>query len=175
VGESTGMRTVMVVMWLVVSFVVCFAQAPDSKPVEPSAIGDVFLLDAASQTLKALPAERWEEVPKKTSFAHGGFFIQISGDHSAYRIKAGTNLEFVFKVGNPEGVALYAFTLKKNKRIAEYSELLNNFGSRPIPGLPAEVSQFGQSSFKLVPKSALAPGEYVISTGNKMFTFGIDQ
>jgi hypothetical protein len=67
-------------MSLVVSFVGCFAQSPDNKPVEPTVIGDVFLLDSASQTLKALAAERWEDVPKKTSFAHGGFFIQISGD-----------------------------------------------------------------------------------------------
>ncbi len=174
-GDPESMRILVFVISVVVLIAGCFAQSPDNKPVEPTAIGDVFLLDSASQTLKALPAERWEEVPKKTGFAHGGFFIQMSGDRSAYRIKAGTNPEFVFKIGNPESVALYAFSLKKNKRLAEYSELLNNWGSRPIPGLPAEVSQFGQSSFKLVPKSALAPGEYVISTGNKMFTFGIDQ
>ena len=71
-------------------------------------------------------------------------------------------------------MALYAFSLKKNKRLAEYAELLSNWGTRPIPGLPADITQFGQS-FKLVPKSALAPGEYVISTGSKMFTFGIDE
>jgi hypothetical protein len=162
-------------MLLVFSSVGCFAQSADSKPLEPTVIGDVFQLDSESQTLKALPVEQWEDVPKKTGFAHGGFFIQMSGDRSAYRIKAGTNPEFVFKIGNPESVALYAFSLRKNRRFAEYAELLSNWGRRPIPGLPVEITQFGLSSFKLVPKSPLAPGEYVIYTGNKMFTFGVDK
>ena len=173
-GDPKGMRTVIFVMSVVASFAVCFAQSPDNKPAEPLVIGDVFLLDSASQTLKPLPAEKWEDVPKKTGFSHGGFFIQMSGDRSSFRIKAGKNPEFVFKIGKPESVALYAFSLKKNKRLVEYAELLSNWGTRPMPGLPAEITQFGQSSFKLVPKSALAPGEYVISTESKMFTFGID-
>jgi hypothetical protein len=169
------MRAAALAFLLVISVVICFAQSADNKPLEPTVIGDVFHLDAASQTLKPLPAELWEEVPKKTGFTHGGFFIQMSGDRSAYRIKAGTNPEFVFKIGNPENVTLYLFSQKKNRRLAEYAELLSNWGKRPIPGLPVEIAQFGQSSFKLVPKSPLAPGEYVIYTGNKMFTFGIEQ
>jgi hypothetical protein len=168
------MRAVILMMSVVASFAVCFAQISDNKPAEPRVIGDVFLLDSASQTLKPLPAEKWEDVLKKTGFSHGGFFVQMSGESSSFRIKAGTNPEFVFKIGKPESVALYAFSIKKNKRFVEYSELLTNMGTRPIPGLPAEITQFGQSSFKLVPKSALAPGEYLISTESKMFTFGID-
>ena len=156
-------------------FILCFTTiALTQTPVEPTVIGDVFIVDP-SQALKALPQEQWEDVPKRTSMAHGGFFIEMSGEHSSYRIKAGANVEFVFKIGNPENVALYAFSLKKKKRLTEYSELLSNWGKRPIPGIPAEVVSYGQSSFKLVPKSPLAVGEYVISTGNKMFTFGIDQ
>jgi len=169
------MRSPFLVLWLVFSFVACFAQSADKSPVEPTVIGDVFHLDSTGQTLDLLPAELWEDVPKKTGFAHGGFFIQVAGDHSSYRIKAGANPEFVFKIGNPESVALYLFSLKKSKRLVEYAELLSNWGRRPIPGLPVEITQFGQSSFKLVAKSPLPPGEYVISTGNKMFTFGIDQ
>jgi hypothetical protein len=168
-------RILALVVLLVFSSAVCLAQSPDSKPAEPNAIGEVFQLDATSQTLKPLPSEQWEDVPKKTGFAHGGFFIQMDGDRSSYRVKAGASPEFVFKVSNPEGVALYAFSFKKKKRLVEYEELLSNWGKRPIPGLPAEISQFGQSSFKLVPKSPLAPGEYVIYTGNSMFTFGVDQ
>jgi len=164
-GDSKSMRAAIFVMSLVVSCAGCFAQSPDNKPTEPAVIGDVFLLDAANQTLKPLPAEMWEAVPKKTAFAHGGFFIQISGDHSSYRIKAGANPEFVFKIGRPESVAIYAFSLKKHKRFAEYAD--GDWGTRPIPGLPAEITQFGQSSFKLAPKSALAPGEYVIRTATK--------
>jgi hypothetical protein len=170
-----NVRTLTLLAVIAFSLALCFGQATDTKPAEPTAIGEIFQLDGVSQTLKPLPSEQWVDVPKRTGFAHGGFFIQMEGDHSPYRIKAGTNSEFVFKVSNPEGVALYAFTLKKKKRLVEYEELLNNWGKRPIPGIPAEISQFGQSSFKLVPKSALAPGEYVIYTGSNMFTFGIDQ
>jgi hypothetical protein len=172
-GDPRGMRAVILMMSLVVSFAGCLAQSPDSKPAEPTVIGDVFLLDSASQTLKPLPAETWEEAPIRTGFRHGGFFIQMTGDRSSCRIKAGTNPEFVFKIGRPENVVLYTFSIKKNKRLAEYAD--GDWGTRHIPGLPAEVTQFGQSSFKLVPKSALAPGEYVIRTDSNMFTFGIDK
>ena len=98
------------------SFVlVCFTTVGlTQEPAEPAAIGDLFHLDA-SQTLRALPAEQWEDVPKKIGFfAHGGFFLQISGNHSSYRIKV-AQPEFVFKTGNPEAGTLYALSLKRTR------------------------------------------------------------
>jgi len=53
-----------------------------------------------AQGLQALPTEQWEDIPKKAGLAHGGFFIQISAEHSSCRIKA-ANPEFTFKIGNP--------------------------------------------------------------------------
>lgn len=49
------------------------------------------------------------------------------------------------------------------------------YNREQIRGLAAEVTQFGQSSYKLAPSEPLAPGEYMIFAGDRVFTFGVDQ
>ena len=175
------MRNLIIAIALTLSFGCCFAQSVNGKPAEPAIIGDVFLLDPSSQALSPLPSEQWQDVTIHKSAFSGGYThsVQLSGDQSTFRIKADAKTEFVFKVGNPENVTLYPCVSKKHQRLANYAEdrLKANWtpDRKPIAGLPVEITQFGESSFKMVPKSALAPGEYVISTGNKMFTFGVDK
>jgi hypothetical protein len=42
------------------------------------------------------------------------------------------------------------------------------------PGIPLEITKFGDASYRAAAKVALAPGEYgVILAGRKMFTFGV--
>jgi hypothetical protein len=48
-------------------------------------------------------------------------------------------------------------------------------GSQEIRGLPVEVSQYGGSSYELVPTAPLTPGEYAIMIAGVLYTFGIDQ
>ncbi|HTQ09199.1 MAG TPA: hypothetical protein VMI31_03930 [Fimbriimonadaceae bacterium] len=156
-----------------------YAQTADNKPIEPTAIGEVYLLDSATQTLKHLPSEQWKERGKAknpTGWTGSNFVLMVAGDHSTFRVKAGDKLAFIFKIGDPGYVKLYPFVLKKNERQAYYGEL-GYVGRewKPIPGLDVEISQFGASSYKLVPTSPLAPGEYVITAREKVFTFGVDE
>jgi hypothetical protein len=50
----------------------------------------------------------------------------------------------------------------------------NRLSREEIPGLPVTVSKYGDSSYKLVPSSALVPGEYAIIFAGKVMSFGVD-
>jgi hypothetical protein len=156
---------------LVLPLGLCKAQTAPAKPVEPTAIGVVYLLDPTTQELKKLPDEQW----KQDGGQHPGLasFVEVVGNQSSIRIKAGEATSFVFKTGSPEKVSLYLFLVKKNKRYFEF-EKRNRTGVTPIKGLPVEVSKFGEDSYKLVPASTLAPGEYAINIAGEVYTFGVD-
>jgi hypothetical protein len=171
------MRNLLLTIVLIVFSACCYSQTESLKPVEPKAIGQVYLLDESAQTMKELPSERWKDAthshgwPIRTDVSCSVF----PGAQSAFRVKATDRMEFVFKVGNPEGVTLYPAIKTKKERRVDYSEsTYPKYDDKPIPGIAIEVSQYGQSSYKLVPKSPLAPGEYVINAGTRVFTFGVD-
>lgn len=151
------------------------AQAPANNPLEPATIGDVFLLDSSSQALKALPSEPWKAVGKPGwSTATGS--IQVSGESSPFRVKAGDTTDLVFRVGNPDAVRLYQFTVKKHTSEFELVKVKGGFHQQrqTLDSIPADITKFGESSFQLIPKSPLGPGEYAIDASGRMFTFGID-
>lgn len=173
------MRNLLAVLLLIFPLSLCKAQTAPTKPVEPTAIGVVYRLDPTSQELKPLPDEPWEGVANcKHDFGNliYIFCIELSGNHSSFRLKAGDKVEFVFKTGSPEKVSLYPVYLKKKVRRFDTARcrMACSASSTPIKGLPAEVSQFGERSYKLTPASPLAPGEYVIMIAGEAFTFGVD-
>jgi hypothetical protein len=143
-------------------------------PLDAPSIAVVYFLDSRNQTLTPLSDEPW------TSRKYGDSgIIEVSGERSTVRIVQ-DRPAFVFKIGNPENAKLYALTVDtKNKKLTgRWFSLLHAFGkSRQVsPGMPVEITKFGQSSFALVPKQPLRPGEYaVLLSGSKVFTFGIDQ
>jgi hypothetical protein len=152
--------------------------APSAAKAEDSAdapsIGVVYLLDASSHTLKAIPDEAW------TARAGGRDtgVIEVPGERSFVRI-VDDKPTFVYKIGNPENAHLYALTIdyKDKKKTWRWFSLVHVVGkTRQVsPGVPVEITKFGQSSYKLVPTQPLRPGEYaVLVGGSKVFTFGID-
>ncbi len=167
------MRNLIVALLLILPLGLCKAQTAPAKPVEPTAIGIVYRLDPTSQEFKKLPDEQWAE--KNGNRDPRKVFVEVKGEQSTYRIKAGEVSEFVFKTGSPEKVSLYLFDRKKNKREVQTMKLDVRGGGQLIKGLPVEVSQFGESSFKLVPASPLTAGEYVIMIAGEAYTFGVDQ
>ncbi|MGA3159666.1 MAG: hypothetical protein ABSC77_00500 [Terracidiphilus sp.] len=168
------MRNLVFVLLLVLSLGICSAQTTSTKPVEPAAIGVIFRLDPSTQGFKPLPNEQWKAKGKAGWTTATGFLI-VSGESSTFRIKAGESTEFVFILGNPESVSIYRFDQKKNERQFEMVKLRSNGREREnIPGIPTDLTKYGDTSYKLVPKSPLTPGEYAIEFGNKVFTFGID-
>jgi hypothetical protein len=176
VNASTSLCVVWLVLSLTVSLGACDAQSTTVKPLEPAAVGEVNLIDASGQALKPLPEEQWKAKGKPGWTTVTGS-IEISGERSSFRVNANEKAEFVFKTGAPEAVRLYPFMQKKNLRYCDLVKLKGAWTKEReiIQGVPVEITKFGESSYKLVPKSPLGPGEYGIDLSGRLFTFGIDQ
>jgi hypothetical protein len=101
--------------------------------------------------------------------------IEVAGAHSPVRITSGKPIEFVFKVEHPESVKLRQSAQGKNERMFV---IVRSHGAgsteEVIPSIPATLTKYGESSYKLAPDSILAAGEYAITYGSKVMTFGID-
>jgi hypothetical protein len=180
---------------LVFSISRCEAQtAGSSQPITtldiPSA-GVIYLLE--SGTLKPLPVESFK-VGHSSVFkaAYGSkhtntISLDMPGGRSSFRI-ATDKPEFVFTFATPENATIYVSEENKNaRRFATETLNVRDNSIANIPGLPIDITQLGPSSFKLVPKSPLHPGEYTITLkaaapapnakGRRpfqYFTFGID-
>jgi hypothetical protein len=170
------MRNLALSLLLTLSLGACSAQSASSKPPEPEAIGEVNLLDSSNMTLKPLPQETWK-AKGRPGWRTATGSIELPGERSAFRISVGEQPQFVFKTGTPEAVKLYLFVQKKNSRICDLVKVKAGWTQERdyAPGIPVEVTKFGESSYKLVPKSPLAPGEYGIDLSGGLFTFGVDQ
>ncbi|MGA3082763.1 MAG: hypothetical protein ABSD44_15535 [Terracidiphilus sp.] len=166
------MRNFVFASLLVLSLGVCNGQSSTGKPAEPAAIGVVFYLDSSTQELKPLPNEQWK-AKGRPGWTTATGVIEVSGVRSAFRINSGEKTEFIFKTEHPETVSIYAFVLKKDHR--QFDLVKVGRERETIQGIPAELTKFGDSSYRLVPNSPLGPGEYVINMAGKMFTFGIDR
>jgi hypothetical protein len=155
------------------SLVICAAQTATDKPLEPATIGVFFYLDSSAQTLKRLPQEGF----KKHSGGFGSITqsIRVSGDASSFSFAGNDKTTFVFKVFKDEEASrakLFQFNVKGSER--EYD--LGKWKRRdftPNEGLSVNVAKFGESSFKLTPETPLSPGEYALTLGPTVFTFGV--
>lgn len=158
---------------IALSLVFCAAQTATEKAPEPDTIGVFFHLDSATQTLKRLPQEDF----KKHSGGFGSITqsVRVSGDASSFRCAANDKATFVFKVFKDEqaaGAKLFQFNVKGSER--EYD--LGKWKHRdytPNTGLSVNVAKFGASSYKLTPEAPLSPGEYALTLGPTVFTFGV--
>jgi hypothetical protein len=149
------------------------AQTATDKAPEPESIGVFFYLDSASQTLKRLPKEDFKR--HSGGFASVKTSIQVSGDASSFHFAGSDKTTFVFKVFKDEEAAkakLFQFNVKGSER--EYD--LGTWKRRdytPNEGLSVNVAKFGTSSYKLTPETPLTPGEYALTLGPTVFTFGV--
>ncbi|MGD0800467.1 MAG: hypothetical protein ABR906_04045 [Terracidiphilus sp.] len=169
------MRKVLVALLFVLPIGLCHAQSAPARPAEPTAIGVVYRLDPATQELKRLPDEEWKE--SQGARNPGDLYVVVTGGQSTFRIKAGDKIEFVFNTGSPEKVSLYGFIQKKSERRFEFQKQPSTWKMEVaiVKGLTIDVSKFGESSYKLVPASPLAPGEYAIIIAGNLYSFGVDQ
>jgi hypothetical protein len=169
------MRSLLILLLFILPVGFGNAQSTTVKPVEPNVIGVAFRLEPTTQELKRLPDEPCKEAARSHGLAAVYRGIEVSGKHSAFQIKTGENIEFVFKVGSPEKVALYRFIERGKKRYFDTEQTVGaKGGPQVIKGLPIEVVQFG-ASYKLTPASPLAPGEYAIMIAGESFTFSVEQ
>ena len=165
-----SLRNLVFVLLLLMPFGLSKAQTAPAKPVEPTAIGVVYRLAPSTQELKPLPDENWKaETRSGLNLTRS---VAVNGISSSFRVKANEPIEFIFKTGSPEKVSLYHFVPKGRNRRFDFSKGVAN--PEPIKGLPIEVSTYGERSYKLVPASPLAPGEYAIILADEVYTFGVD-
>ena len=157
---------------MVASLVVCAAQTAADKPPEPESIGAFYYFDASAKTLKLLPKE---EFRRHTGGRRPVVTIKVEGAASSFHVAQGDQKTFVFKVFKDEEAGkarLYQFNVKGSERDYE----LGNWKGRDYmanAGLAVNVGKFGESSYKLTPDAPLAPGEYALTMGPTVFTFGV--
>jgi hypothetical protein len=158
---------------IVLSLVLCAAQTAGNKPPEPDAIGAFFYLDPAAQALKRLPTEQFKR--------HTGGFgsitqsIRVAGDASSFSVIGNDKATFVFKVFKDEEAAkvkLFQFSVKGSEREYELGKWKRK-DFTPNEGVTVNIAKFGDSSYKVTAEAPLAPGEYALTLGPTVFTFGV--
>jgi len=166
-------RFIQLASAIIVSLAFCGAQTATDKQMEPDSIGVFYYVDSSSNTLKRLPQEEFKR--------HTGGFgsvtqsIRVSGGTSTFHFAGGEQAAFLFKVFKDEEASkakLFVFNVKGSER--EYP--LGTWKRRdftPNVGLPVNISKFG-TSFKLSPVSPLGPGEYALTLGPTVYTFGVN-
>jgi len=172
-----SLRDLVTIALVVLPLGLCKAQTAPAKPVEPTAIGIIYLIAPSTQELKKLPSEQSKQMFERCGFGKACNYVMVSGNASSFRLKANEKAEFAFQTGSPEKVSLYLFEHKKNDRqfLTEKIAPPMKGGSEEIRGLSIEVSKYGESSYKLLPASPLTPGEYAIIIAGEIYTFGVDQ
>jgi|SRR5579864_6159104 len=161
-------------------FCVCFFLLPvlaqQTKLAEPDVMDVVYLRDASDQALKPLPKQPAKVVTHR-GFASAKGAIQIPGPASSFRIKAGTELEFVVKSASPDSYQLFAFTKKGDNREAivanAKASLFGSVSTQQVGVLTLEVAKYGEQSYRFVVRSA-DPGEYGFAVGWSVFDFAVE-
>lgn len=167
-------RFIQLASAIIVSLAFCSAQTATDKQMEPDSIGVFYYVDSSTNTLKRLPQEEFKR--------HTGGFgsitqsIRVSGGTSTFHVAGSDQTAFLFKVFKDEEASrakLFQFNVKSSER--EYP--LGTWKHRdftPNVGLPINVSKFGRTSFKLSPANPLSPGEYALTLGPTVYTFGVN-
>lgn len=170
------MHKLLVVLMLLFPIGLCKAQVATAKPVEPTAIGVIYHLDPSGPELKKLTVEDAKEGLHSCGFGKGCDLVEVPGETSSFRLKTDDKFQFLFKSGSAEKVSLYRFDQKKKKRSFVLEKIAPPIygGSEASKGLPVEVSQFGESSYQLIPQAPLSAGEYAILIAGTVYTFGVD-
>lgn len=166
-------KTLPLAVLISFSLAICTAQTAADKPAEPESIAVFYYLDSAGPTLKRLPQE---EFKKHT----GGFgkivtSVKVAGEASAFHIGPSDKATFVFKVFKDEqaaGAKLYQFEIKGSERSYDLGKWTHR-DYTPNTGLPVDVAKFGESSYKVTPSTPLSPGEYALTLGATLYTFGV--
>lgn len=157
---------------LTVCLTIGAAQTGIDKPIEPESIGVFYYLDSSTQTLKRLPQEDFRR--HSSGFSSVTTSIRVSGESSSLRVAKG-DATFVFKVFKDEEASkakLFQFSVKGSEREYELGKWKRR-DYTPNVGLSVDIAKFGTSSFKLTPGTPLSPGEYALTLGPTVFTFGV--
>lgn len=169
---QTG-KALQLAAMIALSLIVGAAQTVINKPIEPESIGAFYYLDSTTQTLKRLPQEEFNK--HSGGFAHVVQSVRVSGEASSLHIAANDKTTFLFKVFKDEqaaGARLFQFNVKGSEREYDMGKWKRK-DYTPNVGLSVNVAKFGESSYKLTPETPLSPGEYALTLGPTVYTFGV--
>ncbi len=181
------MKFLKISIIVLVAFLCQSAIAQEKQTVkEPEYIGVFFYLEE-NGNLIALERQTPEAKMKVKALGYGGAesLLRIKGDQSTVRFKADQKLVFVVRVASQtidpiSVIEFYRFEVKKGYRqltVAKAGTMgMNSKSTVSEFAVQFNVAKYGESSFKVVPATTLAPGEYCLSgSGAKDgFCFGID-
>ena len=160
----------------------CLALSPtlaqQTKLPEPELRNVVYLVDSSNHTLKPLPNQPGKISAKlrphlAIPVPKGFDFVQIPGPVSSFRLKGGSDLEFVITCRNPDSLRLYAFTKKGNNREATMSSVTGGGTVDVSYGVKIYLTEYGESSYKIAVKGP-EPGEYGFLKDGVVFDFAVD-
>jgi hypothetical protein len=151
---------------------------------EPEYVGVFYYYDSGAHSLKELPVDdyRIHTLVPLTVFSNVRWKIRVPHKSSSFQVESGGKPSFVFQNSEVLNVRLFQFSINDDEREFEkekgkvnrgfYSNSSLNLTSNP--GLPVDVSKFGDA-YKITPAAPLEPGEYALTTGERLFTFGIGE
>jgi hypothetical protein len=148
---------------------------------KPDLIGVVYYLAPSAQLL-ALDRQVPRPKARLKALGFGGGKATVELDKEKASLRLPSNLELSFVVQLPDGVdprefQLYPFKVKKGKRELVFTSS-NAFGGQQV-FLPIQIniSRVGQNTYKIIPSSKLAVGEYAFMAGGSIeaFCFGVDR
>ena len=148
------------------------ASAQQQKPFEPEYFSVFYYLRASGQ---AIELER--QIPSYVSKG-GRWLLEMPGDKSPVRLKAGSPMQFIARVSETFDQAVPTMQLLQFRAEHGMRQLpLNNITSaKSSNSLKLNIEKYGDSSVKVIPSQALGPGEYCVSrtTIPQGFCFGVD-
>jgi len=170
---------------IVLLIVVCISMPvlaqETTAPELPTTLGTVYYYPMVPPESKSILAPLAQELAEiKTSskaFIGTKTYAELKGSKSAVQVPVGETKEFFVRGVDPTRFKLYRFAVKKNQRQvpiydagAFHGKIVTHESEVPIV-----VVELGNSSYKLVPVSPLAEGEYSFSPtdSNTAFTFGV--
>ncbi len=178
------------------SFAICLTLAGQDSPKiqEPEYVNKYFLLqpDGSIKTLEQVTSTTGIKMTKNQMFpvvrVSQTSYAEMAGSKSPVRIPATPMPEFVVKVTSrdndpADSLALYKTYIEKGQRRVDiaYATSGGKEGTQEKDALPKAAialsyEKYGERSFKLKPKAALASGEYCFTVKNltDASCFGVD-
>ena len=164
--------------------------AQEATPPVPQFDSVFYRYDHAAGKLVDLEHQLAAAASKPKALGLAGYkaFFYLRGAKSSVRFQASDAPEFVVSLPNrmdPHTIQFFVLRQRKDQR-----ELVEQESNRPSPlgvgashnildrsEVPIEIRKYGESSYRLIPSSPLAPGEYAFSfsTNNVAYAFGVDK
>ena len=170
--NSTAMRATLIALVGTISVLAQSEKTPAAP--EPEALGAIYYLDTAKNSLVALE--------RQAAKASSGMFhssAEIRLERSPVRINGGAGQDFAVSLAagvDPKKFELFPMEVKKGKRRTVMASAKIFSVEMGKSSIALEIKRHGSASYKLSPAQKLPAGEYCFSPADsdEAFCFGIE-